>query len=249
MRLIITTNALISAPLATLVRANAKKGYAPSHSPPCCRRNHPNHPQPGQKIACICSLFVLTNPAVPAPKPTPAKQPNLLSRALSAIARIPALIRGNHRKPAPKPHTPPQKPDFGPNLEDFVPTTSDEAVAWLEAMIQAVRDLAAEMIAAGALQAPAIHATPEAEPQPAAQTPSPQPKPLASPKAALQATTAPLPPANPPPAEQSAPATPRRRQISIQHPRRHPPTRATASAPPPNPLFRTSKKSRNRDYA
>jgi hypothetical protein len=188
---------------------------------------------------------------VPTPKPTPAKQPNLLSRALSAITRIPALIRGNHRKPqpAPKPETQPKKPDFAPNLEDFVPTTSEEAVAWLEAMIQAVRDLAAEMIAAGALQAPAIHATPEAEPQPAAQGPSPQPKPLASPKAALQATTAPLPPANPPRAEQSAPATPRRRQITIPHPRRHPPTRATASAPPSNPLFRTSKKSRNRANA
>jgi hypothetical protein len=112
-------------------------------------------------------------------KLTTAEPPKAVSRVLSALTRIKTRLFGRRRKPEPtpqQPETPAKQPDFGPNIEDYVPSNQNEAVAWLEAMTRAIRDLAAEMIAAGALQGVNIQAAVEAERhQHTDPTPSPQP--------------------------------------------------------------------------
>jgi hypothetical protein len=117
-------------------------------------------------------------------KLTTAEPPKAVSRVLSALTRIKTRLFGRRRKPEPtpqQPETPAKQPDFGPNIEDYVPSNQNEAVAWLEAMTRAIRDLAAEMIAAGALQGVNIQAAVEAERHQHTEPP-PYPRPSAKPQ-------------------------------------------------------------------
>ncbi len=160
-------------------------------------------------------------------KPQSAEPPKFLQRVLGAMTSIRALVL--RRRPR-KPETPPQNPAIGrgPNIEDLVPNTSEEAVAWIEAMVQAIRDLAAEMIAAGALHGIDVEAAVEAERRELN-------KPPASPKAALKTTTAPPPHANLPP---SAPPAPRASLASADPEARPAASRKTSPHRPPHPQNR-----------
>jgi hypothetical protein len=188
-------------------------------------------------------------------KPATAAPPKFLSRVLSVITHVQARLFGQRRKPKPRPRRAaraPRRTDFYPNLEDFVACTEEEAAAWLAAMLQAIRDLAAEMIAAGALNGIDIAAAVEAERRQLNQPP-------ASPKAALQISTAAPPqphrptpaPAQPaaapqPPASRQA-AKPPQPKRATPRPRQTPPAAPNPPRPrnpPPDPVSAPLQKNR-----
>jgi hypothetical protein len=155
------------------------------------RHPHPNHPakKPLPKFP-TCSI---STPALFSRKPPTPGPSQLLSRVLWVIAHVQGFLFGRPRN-TPK-----------------TPTTTEEALAWLQHMLQAINDFAASA-KAGTLE-PWV---PPAPTQSTAPPAGPSPRPQRCPAAALpSAIAAPQPPD---PAPETAPA-PRPPARPVRRPR------------------------------